>query len=123
MTMVLENVIATPRYVAEETLKPSIRRIKKPLVDVNINCVSPAISEIFPIFRIWEILRLSPTRNKRNTTPNFASVLNVSSCPPIVCKKRGPAIIPEIIYAIMSGCLRSRMTNAMDTVRPNKMAS
>jgi len=86
-------------------------------------CAIAVMTAAFPICRICETFRLRPTRKSKKTTPNCASVSNVAELPFTVCKKSGPAMIPEIIYAIMRGCFKSRMINAIETVSPNKIAS
>ena len=106
--IVEENEIAIARYHEAIEVNPSKRAIKYPIETVKSTCPIPVIKAIFPTSLITFGDRCNPTINSKKDIPISEKILRVFPSGRI-SRKIGPISIPEIIYPMISGCLRMRI--------------
>lgn len=120
--IVEEKVSATAinREVIEEN--PNRIPIKYPIKEVNNICPMPVIKEIFPTSFITLGDKCNPTINNRKDIPISEKTFSVLLSW-IKLRKKGPTNIPDKIYPIISGCLKSLIiietTKTINIISPN----
>ncbi len=101
--IVEEKLIAIAIYTEVSMENPSKVPMKYPRRKVKIICPIPVMREILPTSFMTFGERCNPTIKRRKAIPNSEN-MPIASIPGRIPRKNGPAIIPEMMYPMMSGC-------------------